>query len=239
MTTSTTLSTTSSVSGAGSGSAVFDPLPAPTAARLRRPSWRDPRLLVGVVLVAGSVAAGAAVVGAARTTTPVFVAAHDLVPGDPVTAADLRLADVNLGGAAGRYLGAGDAPSDGSVATAVVHAGELVPRASLGSADEVDLRAVPVPVSGALSDRVRVGATVDLWYVPDAGSGAAASTGASAGTPRRLAASAVVQEVSDGSGGLVVGGDVTVQVLVPQDVLPDVLAALQGDGDVTVVPAAA
>src|SRR5699024_7184933 len=33
-------------------------LPSPAAVRLRRPGWRDPRLLLGVVLVAASVALG-------------------------------------------------------------------------------------------------------------------------------------------------------------------------------------
>ena len=35
-----------------------DLLPAPVAPRLRRPSWRDPRLVVGLVLVALAVALG-------------------------------------------------------------------------------------------------------------------------------------------------------------------------------------
>src|SRR5919112_2530446 len=46
-------------------------LPAPTLARrLSRPSWRDPRLLVGVLLVLGSVTAGSLGVGAGVETPP-------------------------------------------------------------------------------------------------------------------------------------------------------------------------
>ncbi|PJI95215.1 SAF domain-containing protein [Luteimicrobium subarcticum] len=231
---------------------LHDPLPAPVAARLRRPSWRDPRLLVGLVLVAGSVAAGAAVVSAARTTTPAYVAAHDLVPGDVVAQADLRVLDVNLGSAGDRYLRPAAAPAEGQVVVAVVRQGELVPREALGAAGDVDLRAVPVPVDGALSDRVRVGATVDLWFVPDgtrsavggtedsadsdSDSDSGSGTAASSDRPRRVAKDALVQQVDDG-GGIVVGGTTTVQVLVPQGALPAVLAALQADGDVTLVPA--
>src|SRR3954452_20167145 len=61
-------------------SAVLD-LPAPVAARLRRPGWRDPRLLVGVVMVAASVALGSWAVQSAQTTVPVYVARDALVPG--------------------------------------------------------------------------------------------------------------------------------------------------------------
>ena len=41
------------------------PTSAPAATRTRTPGWRDPRLWVGVVVVAGSVLLGARVVGAA------------------------------------------------------------------------------------------------------------------------------------------------------------------------------
>lgn len=216
----------------------LDPLPTPVAPRLRRPSWRDPRLLVGCALVAGSVALGATVVSSARDTAPVYVAAHDLVPGDPVTASDLRVVDVNLGGEAARYLAPdGDALTAGAVATGVVRSGELVPRAALGKAADVDVRTVAVPVSGTLSDRVEAGSRVDVWFVPEADAGAAGPDTATA--PRRLTADAVVAQVDEPGSSLVVGGQTTVQVLVPQHDLPTVLAALATDGAVTVVPGGA
>ncbi|MBN9374777.1 MAG: hypothetical protein J0I40_05175, partial [Cellulomonas sp.] len=48
-------------------------LPAPVAQRLRRPGWRDPRLLTGLALVAASVALGSWALRAAERTVPVFV----------------------------------------------------------------------------------------------------------------------------------------------------------------------
>lgn len=216
----------------------LEQLPAPVAPRLRRPTWRDPRLLVGCALVAGSVALGATVVSSARDTAPVYVAAHDLVPGDAVAASDLRVVDVNLGGEAARYL----APEDGGLAagtvvTGVVRSGELLPRAVLGKASDVHVRTVAVPVGGTLSDRVEAGSTVDVWFVPKAATGAAGSDAAAA--PRRITESAVVAQVDEPGSSLVGGGQTTVQVLVPQDDLPTVLAALAADGTVTVVPGGA
>jgi len=217
----------------------LEPLPTPVAPRLRRPTWKDPRLLVGCALVAGSVALGATVVSSARDTAPVYVAAHDLVPGDPVTASDLRVVDVNLGGEARRYLAPeGGGLAAGAVATGVVRSGELLPRTALGRAADVEVRAVAVPVSGTLSDRVRTGSTVDVWFVPKAASGAVA-TGADDAGPRRLTQGAVVAQVDEPGSSLVVGGETTVQVLVQQHDLPTVLAALAADGTVTVVPGGA
>jgi hypothetical protein len=216
----------------------LEQLPAPVASRLRRPTWRDPRLLVGCALVAGSVALGATVVSSARDTAPVYVAAHDLVPGDPVAVSDLRVVDVNLGGEAAGYL----APESGglaagTVATGVVHSGELLPRAALGKASDVHVRTVAVPVGGMLSDRVEAGSSVDVWFVPKAATGATGADAAS--TPRRITEGAVVAQVDEPGSSLVGGGQTTVQVLVPQDDLPTVLAALAADGTVTVVPGGA
>ena len=52
----------------------------PPGLRLRRPGWRDPRLLVGVGMIAGSVALGAWAVTAAEASTPVYVARGALTP---------------------------------------------------------------------------------------------------------------------------------------------------------------
>ena len=72
-------------------------LPAPVAPRLRRPGWRDPRLLAGVAMVAGSVALGSWAVRSAQSTVPVYVARTALVPGDRVEPGALLVQDVQLG----------------------------------------------------------------------------------------------------------------------------------------------
>ncbi|KMM47274.1 hypothetical protein CWIS_00635, partial [Cellulomonas sp. A375-1] len=82
-------------------------LPAPTAARLRRPGWRDPRLLAGIALVAAAVALGAWAVRSAQATVPVYATRAVLVPGTSVDAAALVVVDVRLPEiASGGYLSA-------------------------------------------------------------------------------------------------------------------------------------
>ena len=53
----------------------------PTPRRVRPPRWLDLRLVLGVLLVLGSVLLGARVVGAADATVPVWAAAGDLAAG--------------------------------------------------------------------------------------------------------------------------------------------------------------
>jgi hypothetical protein len=209
-------------------------LPEPVAARLRRPRWRDPRLLTGVVIVALSVAIGSWVVSSASRTVPVFVADGALTPGEPVTADLLRVADVRLGAGTSRYLAADEPLPADLVALRVVDDGELVPLTALGAGAEV--RSVAVPVSSGLSDRIRAGAVVDLWFVPDAPVAPGPATDAP--EPSTLAQDVVVEQVDAEEGAIVVDGTVTLHVLVLTDSLPTVLAALSGAGTVAVVPVA-
>ena len=51
---------------------IAEAAPAPAVRRLRSSRWRDPRLAVGVVLVAASVVVGARVLAAADDTVAVW-----------------------------------------------------------------------------------------------------------------------------------------------------------------------
>jgi hypothetical protein len=211
-----------------------DRLPAPVAPRLRRPTWRDPRLVVGVVIVALSVALGSWAVSSAGRTVPVYAADGTLTPGETVATDRLRTVDVRLGASTEHYLRADQPLPDDLVVQRVVDDGELVARTALGPADGVDVRSVAVPVGSGLSDRIRTGAVVDLWFVPEAAAGADAP----AGEPRTLVSGVVVEQVDVADGGLVVATGGTLHVLVPTAELPAVLGALSAPGTVAVVPVA-
>ena len=210
-----------------------DPLPAPVAARLRRPTWRDPRLVVGVVIVAASVALGSWAVSSAGRTVPVYAADGTLTPGESVDVSRLRTVDVRIDAGTELYLRADQELPDEVVALRVVDDGELVARSALGDAADVDVRSVSVPIDQAMSSRVRAGSAVDLWATPEAPAGAV-----EAAEPSPLVEGVVVEQVDDGGSGLVVADGATLHVLVPSSDLPVVLKALSVPGSVTVVPQA-
>ena len=216
------------------------PPTSPAALRLRRPGWRDPRLLLGVVLVAGSVALGSTLVSAAGRTVAVYAAAEALVPGDVVDAGALRVREVRLGDADGAYLPADVPLPEGLVAIRTVGAGELVPRAAVADEADLGLRPVAIEPNGALPGGLEAGATVDLWFVPRSPAepvtaAAGAARGDAVVEPELLVPGVTVAEVSEPRAGLAVGGAVTVHVLVPEGDLPAVLAALASGGSVEVV----
>lgn len=203
------------------------------AARLRRPSWRDPRLGVGVLLVAGSVALGSWVVSGADRTVGVYQAREALSPGERIDVESLDVVQVRLDQVEGTYLVPdADLPGD-AVVLRTVGADELVPLSAVGSAAELDLRPVQVPMTAALQTSVGTGSRIDLWVAMPDGSGPTSTLL----PPELLVGDVEVAAVHESSSVFAAGGEVQVQVLVPLDDLPAVLEALGSDGArVTVVP---
>lgn len=211
-----------------------DGLPAPRAARLRRPGWRDPRLLLGTALVGASVLLGAWAVGTAGRTVKVVAAGEALVPGDVLSSADLRVVDVRLPEGSADYLPADVEPGD-LVVTRTVRVGELVPASAVARESAIAARAVAVTTGAQVSSTVVEGALVDLWFVPETPAGSGTEEAGSP-SPELLAASLTVVEVGSSASAFAVGQGTTVHVLVPVGDLPAVLGAVRGPGTVDLVP---
>ncbi len=208
--------------------------PTPTARRVRRPSLKDPRLAVGMLLVAGSVALGTWVVTTADTGEDLYVARAVLTPGRGLGTDDLAVVHARIPDGAEIYLRVGSSLPDDAVVTRVVGEGELVPVAAVGTGAEVDVRPVGVAVTGPVSAEVRPGVRVDLWLTEEA----PASIGREVPPPSPvLVASGLrVADVRTDDALLAGSSGTTVEVLVAEPDLPAVLAALASDGAVTLVP---
>jgi hypothetical protein len=141
------------------------------AVRAARPGWRDPRLWVGVLVVAVSVVAGARLLASADDTVTIWAAARDMGAGDTVTAGDLVVRRVRFGDTAGldHYFAAGATlPSDLQLLRGI-GAGELLPRTAVGNVDDDGLVQLPVAVEAELvPPSVSAGSVIDL-YVLSAG----------------------------------------------------------------------
>jgi hypothetical protein len=141
------------------------------AVRATTPGWRDPRLWIGIAIVAVSVVAGARLLASADDTVAVWAVADDMGAGDLVSDVDLVVRRVRFadGGDLDRYFRADDTlPADLQL-TRGVGAGELLPRAAVGAAAEADRLQVSVEVApGRVPTSVDEGAVVDV-FVLDAG----------------------------------------------------------------------
>jgi hypothetical protein len=203
------------------------------ARRVQRPSWRDPRLGIGVVLVAGSVALGVWAFAGTGTGMAVYAAREVLTPGESLDGAELAVVEVRVPGGDGVYLSADEpVPADG-VVTRLVGRGELVPVAAVGSAAEIGARPVSVAISGPVSTSVVEGALVDLWLTRSP-SGLGGSAGPA--EPALVAAALRVAGLRTDDSLFAGVGATSVEVLVPEPELPAVLAALVEEGEITLVP---
>jgi hypothetical protein len=204
-------------------------------ARLRPPSWRDTRLVVGVLIVLGSVALGARVIAAADRTVPTYAAATTLVAGRPLSDADLRVVRVHLDGSVAAYLGPrATLPPDATVLR-TIRAGELVPESAVGPGSSGGARPVSIPIEGTLPAQLRPGSWVDVWS--SARDPAAAQT--SYRPPVLLARAAEVATVTSAATGLTLSQGASVQVLLGDPALRAVLDALANGARLALIPAPA
>lgn len=139
-----------------------------------------------MLIVAVSVVAGARLLGSADDTVSVWAAASDLGAGDRLTADDLVATRVRFadGGVLDGYFTVDDElPADLEL-TRGVGAGELLPRAAVGSAGASELLQVPIAVDAEqVPGSVESGSVVDIYLVPSSATGSSA-TGSTAGGPK-------------------------------------------------------
>ncbi len=127
----------------------------PAATRATRSAWRDPRLWVGLLLVAVSVVAGARLLASADDTVAVWAVSTDAGPGARLDPGDLvahRVRFADGADLAGYFTVDDELPSELRLVRGV-GAGELLPRAAVGS-------------SGAPADAVELPVAVDAELVP-------------------------------------------------------------------------
>ncbi|QNG35966.1 flagellar biosynthesis protein FlgA [Geodermatophilaceae bacterium NBWT11] len=203
----------------------------PTPRRVRPPRWLDLRLVLGVLLVLGSVVVGARVVTAADATVPVWAASGDLAAGTVLTEEDLVATSVRLDDAAAAYLSTTTRPA-GQVLGRAVSAGELLPRAALEPGSDLVQLALPVQ-AGYVPPSLARGQLVDVYAVADPAAGAGVVTG----DVDLVVGGAPVQAVSGRGEGVLSTATTTVQVVVAvrADDAQDVLSAIGGRALVVVV----
>ncbi len=127
----------------------------------------DLRLVLGVLLVLGSVAGVYGIVAAADRRVTVYAAASALAPGERIDAGDLVQRSVALDGSDRLYLAAGRIPSGGLVVTRPVAKGELLTTSAVGSTSGMRSTSIVLQLATRVSGAVVPGASIDIWAAAD------------------------------------------------------------------------
>lgn len=192
----------------------------------RRRTRIDPRLLVGVLLVAGSIAGVVAVVQSTAQTTTVYAMTEAVAAGETITAEHLTAVEVSAATPTELYLT--EASPEGYLASRPIGAGELVPLTALGAPDTTT-SAVVVSIPGELPGGVGPGTAVELW---------SAAPGERMGTysaPQVIVADAQVVRVIE-QDDFVATAQVDVELRIPDDELATVIDASSNGARLQLVP---
>jgi hypothetical protein len=201
---------------------------ATTGARLKPPSWKDPRLLVGVLLVLASVVGVVSLVGSADQTTEVYAAKDSIAVGEKLTADNVVRAKVRLGETEQHYVTVEAGLPDGLVAVQRIGKNQLVPKESLATVDALDRKPVAVTIDEALPPQAVAGTRVDVWVaLPDARNGFS--------EPKLLLPGAEIAQVTAGSTALGSSRKTVLMVLVADDQMPAILGAQANQAKISVV----
>ncbi|MGX5716917.1 hypothetical protein [Arthrobacter sp. MAHUQ-56] len=204
------------------------PESAAIAARLKRPSWKDPRLMVGILLVLASVAGVVYLIGSADRTTEVYAARDGIAVGEPVTPDNVVRVRVRLGDTEQHYITASDGLPAGTVAVQRIAKDQLVPRASLGDVDQLNRKPVAIQIEQSLPSQAVPGARVDVWVAqPDAKNGYS--------EPKLVLPGAEIAEVATGSTALGSSKTTVLMVLVEDSQMPALLGAQANEAKISVV----
>lgn len=197
-------------------------------ARLKKPSWKDPRLLVGILLVLASVAGVISLVGAADQTTEAYAAREPIAVGEKLTTDKLHLVKVRLGDVGEHYLTPETGLGEGLVAVQRIGKDQLLPRESLGQADGLGRKPVAVTIEESLPAQAVPGSRVDVWVaLPDTRNGF--------GQPALLLPGAEIAQLTPGSTALGSSRSTVVMVLVPDGQMPHLLGAQANRAKISVV----
>lgn len=145
-----------------------------TGQRLRIRPWRDPRLLLGLLLVLAATVLGGRLAAAADDTVEYWSVRSAAAPGDTPSEDDLRPTRVRLSGdVADAYLRTDEelaAPLADLVWTHAVEAGSLVSRSDLVARSSTNRVQLPLSVTdGAAPADLARGDLVDVWVGPGPG----------------------------------------------------------------------
>jgi hypothetical protein len=195
--------------------------------RPRRAFWGDVRFLIGIALVAISIAGVWMIVSSTDSATPILRATRTIVQGETLTTDDFEVVDA----LADDYLAPQDLAS-GQVAARTISTGELLPRSASSDADASRSTTIVIESTTGVPDDVEAGTVVELWHAPLREDGRAHDA------PRILVADVIVGEVVESEGMLADSGS-TVELVIDRADVADVLAAITSGAALSVVPVGA
>ena len=175
--------------------------------------WKiDLRMVLGTLLIIGSIVSAYIISQSTTRMVTVWSAAIDLAPGEVIEESDIATTRVALSDKASMYLD-GNIPIVGNYVVRPIKSSELIPTYSLTADFKNDLQTVPIALSSLrIPDGVDGGSVVDIYGVPRT-SVAAFNAEEGRNLSKLLLANVSVDSINRESSKL--GGDIGISILIP------------------------
>lgn len=200
-----------------------------TAARVKRPTWKDPRLALGAVLVVASVIGTVYLVRELNHTTEVYVAGANITLGEELSLQNLRIENVQLGESGMQYLDANPELISNARANTFIGAGEFIPNSSITHNELGSRRPINIELPADLTPAITPGSFVDVWIAQRE------KAGSTYGVPEQLASMVEVSARVARAGGLVNQTGTNLELLVEPAHLEPLLQALANESRIIVI----
>ncbi|WP_394938894.1 hypothetical protein [Psychromicrobium sp. YIM B11713] len=195
--------------------------------RLRKPSWKDPRLMIGVLLVLVSVAGAVLLLGSADQTTDAYVSQGNIAVGQKIEQSKLNRVKVRLNDVQSSYYLANEVIPKDAVAVQYIPQGQLIAKHSVAQADLLGRKPVAIDLEQELPLSAAAGDRVDIWI--------AAADSSPDAVPKLLLPNTEIAALHKGKNGLSGNTPDVLYVLVDDQHLPVLLAALSNKSRISVV----
>lgn len=133
------------------------------SARLQRPGFKDPKLILGVLLILVSIVGVIAIVQLNNRTTQYYTAKNDIHIGDKISTDMLNPVDANMGSASKNYFSADEIKDGDLIATRFINAGDIVSKSSASTETKEKRRLVTVSIDRGAATTLKAGGSVDVW----------------------------------------------------------------------------
>lgn len=200
------------------------------ASRIRAPGWRDPRLIVGIILVLLSITGVVALIQTMDAREGYWAASVDLVPGAEVSAEDFHIVQASMSESSDRYWIADDQLPSKFLVSSTIRQGEMLPVQDVSNSDPDGRQQVGVRVSKDMPSAVTTGSRADAWVA------LASADGRGFEEPTKLISNAEVVGMNDNSSAFAAAETTTVYLMLSEEALPTVLDAQANGAQISLVP---
>lgn len=200
------------------------------ASRIRTPGWRDPRLIVGIILVVLSVTGVVALIQSMDARQGYWAASVDIVPGVKTSAEDFHIVQASMSESADRYWIADDQLPPNFVVSSTIRQGEMLPVQDVAESDPDGRQQVGVRVSQDMPAAVSIGSRADAWVA------LVSADGRGFEEPTKLIGNAEVVGMEENSSAFATADTTTVYLMLSEDALPSVLDAQANGAQISLVP---